>query len=125
MTTTPLLWHEHNETRWTGRPGGMHCDTYAVAADLYVEGEWACQWRETAVSIWVDIGRGGKRQEAMAVATAHHAARVRRLAWERYMKENDPPPADLETRIGALENPPCCEGGPQWGHAWTCPKCPD
>jgi hypothetical protein len=20
---------------------------------------------------------------------------------------------------------PCCEGGPQWGHAWNCPKCPD
>lgn len=19
----------------------------------------------------------------------------------------------------------CCEGGPQWGHAWDCPKCPD
>lgn len=19
----------------------------------------------------------------------------------------------------------CCRGGPQWGHAWDCPKCPD
>jgi hypothetical protein len=19
----------------------------------------------------------------------------------------------------------CCEGGPQWGHAWGCPKCPE
>lgn len=19
----------------------------------------------------------------------------------------------------------CCAGGPQWGHAWECPKCPD
>lgn len=19
----------------------------------------------------------------------------------------------------------CCNGGPQWGHAWDCPKCPD
>jgi hypothetical protein len=19
----------------------------------------------------------------------------------------------------------CCAGGPQWGHAWDCPKCPD
>lgn len=27
----------------------------------------------------------------------------------------------------AVDNlkPQCCEGGPQWGHAWTCPKCPD
>lgn len=21
--------------------------------------------------------------------------------------------------------PSCCGGGPQWGHAWECPKCPD
>ena len=21
--------------------------------------------------------------------------------------------------------PKCCAGGPQWGHAWDCPKCPD
>lgn len=21
--------------------------------------------------------------------------------------------------------PSCCGGGPQWGHAWTCPQCPD
>jgi hypothetical protein len=20
---------------------------------------------------------------------------------------------------------PCCGGGPQWGHNWTCPKAPD
>lgn len=20
-----------------------------------------------------------------------------------------------------IANPPCCDGGPQWGHAWTCP----
>ena len=22
-------------------------------------------------------------------------------------------------------SPPCCAGGPQWGHAWNCNKCPD
>ena len=31
---------------------------------------------------------------------------------------------ELEKRITALENPPCCGGGPQWGHAWTCPRLP-
>lgn len=31
---------------------------------------------------------------------------------------------DTEARLHALENPPCCEGGPQWGHAWNCPKLP-
>ena len=25
----------------------------------------------------------------------------------------------------AVEKLKCCEGGPQWGHAWPCPKCPD
>lgn len=24
-----------------------------------------------------------------------------------------------------LVKPKCCEGGPQWGHAWDCKKCPD
>lgn len=23
-----------------------------------------------------------------------------------------------------IANPPCCDGGPQWGHAWTCPTLP-
>lgn len=23
-----------------------------------------------------------------------------------------------------VENPPCCKGGPQWGHAWDCPSLP-
>ena len=31
---------------------------------------------------------------------------------------------ELEKRIAALENPPCCKGGPQWGHAWDCPTLP-
>lgn len=26
--------------------------------------------------------------------------------------------AELKRKV---ENPPCCEGGPQWGHAWDCP----
>jgi hypothetical protein len=31
--------------------------------------------------------------------------------------------ANLEARLAKEEK--CCEGGPQWGHAWDCPKCPD
>jgi hypothetical protein len=31
----------------------------------------------------------------------------------------------LADALEELENPPCCNGGPQWGHAWECPKCPD
>jgi hypothetical protein len=33
--------------------------------------------------------------------------------------------AEAQHRIKALENPPCCTGGPQWGHTYACPKCPD
>lgn len=25
----------------------------------------------------------------------------------------------------AAQPPECCGGGPQWGHQWGCPKCPD
>lgn len=33
----------------------------------------------------------------------------------------------LERRVAELEakNDGCCKGGPQWGHALDCPKCPD
>lgn len=31
----------------------------------------------------------------------------------------------LQERVEKLENPPCCGGGPQWGHAWNCSKVPD
>ena len=27
--------------------------------------------------------------------------------------------------LRASGKPPCCAGGPQWGHAWDCKKCPD
>ncbi|MDO3058493.1 MULTISPECIES: hypothetical protein [Mycobacteriaceae] len=84
-------------------------------------------WVTTFGENWPEetVYRGVCEDDALAAAQRHHDARQRALAWERYMLDNDPPKADLEARIHALENPPCCEGGPQWGHAWTCPKCPD
>lgn len=30
-----------------------------------------------------------------------------------------------ETRKASPHPMSCCDGGPQWGHAWNCPKCPD
>ena len=27
--------------------------------------------------------------------------------------------------IRATREPTCCGGGPQWGHKFNCPKCPD
>lgn len=38
-----------------------------------------------------DLYIGGSKKKAIAAAEAHHIARTRRLAWERYMAENDPP----------------------------------
>lgn len=39
-----------------------------------------------------------------------------------------PPPTPAHTgrhhKPDADENPACCDGGPQWGHAWNCPKLP-
>ncbi|WP_186380680.1 hypothetical protein [Mycobacteroides abscessus] len=37
------------------------------------------------------IYEGDDGPAAVAAAESHHAARTRRLAWERYMAENDPP----------------------------------
>ena len=33
--------------------------------------------------------------------------------------------SELRAAILASKGVSCCEGGPQWGHAWSCPKCPD
>lgn len=36
--------------------------------------------------------------------------------------------AELATLVRDLADfitdPPCCDGGPQWGHAWTCESLP-
>lgn len=32
---------------------------------------------------------------------------------------------DLQAHENHHKKPSCCGGGPQWGHAWDCPKCPD
>jgi hypothetical protein len=34
----------------------------------------------------------------------------------------DVPTVEIPRKLG--EPPACCGGGPQWGHAWTCPNCP-
>lgn len=38
-----------------------------------------------------EVYLGDSESDAIAAAEAHHVARIRRLAWERYMAENDPP----------------------------------
>ncbi|OHU02529.1 hypothetical protein BKG71_03585 [Mycobacteroides chelonae] len=42
---------------------------------------------------------GFDRARAMRMAEEHHAENVRRLAWERYMQENDPPIAHELPRV--------------------------
>jgi len=54
-------------------------------------------------------------EQAKAVAQEHYT-RSRRIAeWAEYMATHEVPP----------EETTCCAGGPQWGHTWECPKCPD
>jgi hypothetical protein len=44
----------------------------------------------------------------------------------RYLNVNDlwKLLVEQEKRIERLENPPCCKGGPQWGHDWNCRTLP-
>lgn len=51
-------------------------------------------WRENQGSLNVDRGelyRGDDLDEALAAAQQHHRATLRSLAWEQYMRDNDPP----------------------------------
>lgn len=57
-------------------------------------------WRGDEGSLTVDRGelyRGDDLDEALAAAQQHHRATLRRLAWEQYMLDNDPPnrPIDI------------------------------
>ncbi|AMU73717.1 hypothetical protein BAB79_02785 [Mycobacteroides abscessus] len=44
-----------------------------------------------------ELYRGDDLDEALAAAQQHHNATLRRLAWEQYMRDNDPPnrPIDI------------------------------
>lgn len=128
MTATPLQWEELPPSQFTkvSRRADTDCGlTYFLGLHDYGDGKPRWQAGIGRFLMAEEIYCGESESEAIEAVEAHRAARVRRLAWERYMLDNDPPKADLEARVNALESPPCCEGGPQWGHAWTCPKCPD
>ncbi|MDO3245251.1 hypothetical protein [Mycobacteroides abscessus] len=118
-----------DQLEWTAWGGGHHyiaatrtAGNYSVYFGDAFENphRWhTAYWREIQGSLNVDdcgeLYRGDDLNEALAAAQQHHKATLRRLAWEQYMRDNDPPPP---RKLG------CCNGGPQWAHAWTCPTLP-
>ncbi len=92
MSAEPLQWEEWPDARSvfaTLEPGGFYHVTH-FACDVW--SAWACGT--------IGLGRyrinnllyeGDSESDAYAAVAAHHVARTRRLAWERYMAENDPP----------------------------------
>ncbi|BAX98873.1 hypothetical protein MSTE_03573 [Mycobacteroides stephanolepidis] len=147
-----------NQLEWTARGDGHHYNAatrsggnYSVYFGDAFENphQWhtVC-WREHHGSLTVDRGelyRGDDLNEALAAAQAHHNATLRRLAWEQYMRDNDPPAIDLsfttqasrDALSGAIDNPHAgaadprdpatthsrcrvCDGPTQWGWCRSC-----
>jgi len=46
-------------------------------------------------------------------------------AVKKAMARVDPDPPTAPFRLLDLYPPACCGGGPQWGHRFDCPECPD
>ncbi|SKY30523.1 Uncharacterised protein [Mycobacteroides abscessus subsp. massiliense] len=97
MSAEPLQWEEceslfvDGHSRWSAKanPG-----VYWVYSASQSDTVWMC-WLMTDDALGEPIYRGDSPDKAKAEAVKHHlsrsAAAARRLAWERYMAENDPP----------------------------------
>ncbi|WP_157901262.1 hypothetical protein [Mycobacteroides franklinii] len=110
-----------DQLEWTEpKPSVFHADTkggrYVVYdRSLYSSTGWMTVYLQDRGLPTAHLYKGHSEAEARAAAQAHHNTMIRRLAWEQYMRDNDPP---RPRKLG------CCNGGPQWGHAWTCPTLP-
>lgn len=58
------------------------------------------------------LGGIEQRYDFVSVETPNHVLDTREAAVLAFLL------AELKWKV---ENPSCCEGGPQWGHAWDCP----
>lgn len=92
MSAEPLQWEA--QEYGCGHDARSGSGRYTVWP---VEGEWRVSYHDGG-SHGMYLYRGPSLSGGMAAAQAHHDATARRLAWERYMAENDPP-----------ERPYCCE----------------
>ncbi len=93
MSTEPLQWEEGLARGSSKARRYADVDIYTYTVELYDFGDGEPKWRATFGKFLPieDLYLGASEAEAMAAVEAHHAARYRRLAWERYMAENDPP----------------------------------
>lgn len=67
------------------------------------------------LSAWLAVDRGGPIS-ARPMPDGLSSSVERRLSADQQA---------VFDRLSALENPRCCKGGPQWGHALDCRKAPD
>ncbi|WP_078278560.1 hypothetical protein [Mycobacteroides franklinii] len=90
MSATPLQWDHDPDVRVP--KNGCRAEVEGGAYVLFKYG--ADSWQVLFGSGWKlpeEVYLGDSVADAIAAANAHHAAHTRRLAWERYMAENDPP----------------------------------
>lgn len=80
MSAEPLQWDGCTARSETGR--------FTVWP---YQGEWIAGYWDYLTSREQYLYRGPAESDAMLAAQSHHEATCRRLAWERYMAENDPP----------------------------------
>lgn len=94
MSAEPLQWEEQSVSSWyTKKRYTANVGMYSYVVDLYDYGDEKAKWRARfgKYTLSEDLYQGGSKKGALTAAEAHHTARSRRLAWERYMAENDPP----------------------------------
>ncbi|OTR22556.1 hypothetical protein B9M80_09640 [Mycobacteroides abscessus] len=90
MSATPLQWSNRPYARVP--KNGCRAEVDGGAYILFKYG--ASSWQVLFSTGWhmpEEVHLGDSESDALAAAEAHHVTRTRRLAWERYMAENDPP----------------------------------
>lgn len=112
-----------SELEWVPKPNPRHATgtrcadsgdggRYSVAQRHFGDShEWVTEFSHPSIGFMNEVVHYGK-DEAAAVEAArrHHDARIRRLKWERYMLDNDPPERES---IDAEIDQPAIESGRQ------------
>lgn len=63
--------------------------------------------------------------DSFTISGVHPLIRNPSRRWWQVWKPRFVPTEELQRFTVHSVGSKCCEGGPQWGHAWNCPKAPD